>query len=258
MVARTVQGAMGEAVRTGFGLIEDGGTAIVEMAMASGLALVEERDAWNATHVWDRGVDRRRGPGGCGGDPGGGRAVGDDRRWRGGDRGDRGHRGDRKAKIGELCDVRTTWEDAPKVFGPQKGADDGVIKRLERRLDGLAQHAAEGPAGGRRRPVRAGGLEWWAVGEYGEALEPGRRSCSMRWTSTSGCAGGERSDRRGKLEVQMLQGKLVGDIGARTRQAGVPLHAIRAHDALDGFGKLTIDLQMVQEARTSRNSKQAG
>ena len=35
----------------GFGLIEDGGTAIVEMAMASGLGLVaeDERDAWEAS-----------------------------------------------------------------------------------------------------------------------------------------------------------------------------------------------------------------
>ena len=28
-----------------------------------------------------------------------------------------------KAKIVVLCDVRTVFEDAPKVFGPQKGAD---------------------------------------------------------------------------------------------------------------------------------------
>src|SRR4051794_33961504 len=50
LIAKTVVGPKGEAVRTGFGLIEDGGTAIVEMAMASGLALMgEELDAWGAT-----------------------------------------------------------------------------------------------------------------------------------------------------------------------------------------------------------------
>ena len=36
-------------VRTGFGLVEDGGTAIVEMAMASGLGLVAETSATPGT-----------------------------------------------------------------------------------------------------------------------------------------------------------------------------------------------------------------
>src|SRR6188768_1526167 len=50
LVARTVTGPLGAPVNTGFGLIEDGGTAIVEMAMASGLALVgDEKDAWGAS-----------------------------------------------------------------------------------------------------------------------------------------------------------------------------------------------------------------
>src|SRR3954465_5063510 len=51
LVARTVTGPLGAPVKTGFALIEDGGTAIVEMAMASGLSLVdpEERDAWAAS-----------------------------------------------------------------------------------------------------------------------------------------------------------------------------------------------------------------
>ena len=52
----------------------------------------------------------------------------------------------------------------------------------------------------------------------------------------------------GRLDEQTLEGKLVGEIGTRTRQAGVPLHAIVGTDALDGFGKRIIDLQVVQEA----------
>jgi hypothetical protein len=47
----------------------------------------------------------------------------------------------------------------------------------------------------------------------------------------------------GKLDEQTLQGKLVGEIGTRARQAGVPLHAIVGRDALDAFGKRIIDLQ---------------
>src|SRR4051794_7634212 len=49
LIARTVQGPLGAPVKTGYALIEDGGTAIVEMAMASGLALMEEKDPWNAS-----------------------------------------------------------------------------------------------------------------------------------------------------------------------------------------------------------------
>src|SRR4051794_5017263 len=42
---------LGRPVRAGFALLEDGGTALVEMAAASGLGLVaeDERDAWAAS-----------------------------------------------------------------------------------------------------------------------------------------------------------------------------------------------------------------
>src|SRR3954452_14272951 len=51
LVGVEVQDPLGRAVRAGFGLVEDGGTAIVEMAAASGLGLVaeHERDAWAAS-----------------------------------------------------------------------------------------------------------------------------------------------------------------------------------------------------------------
>ena len=58
--------------------------------------------------------------------------------------------------------------------------------------------------------------------------------------------------------TQTLEGKLVGEIGTRTRQAGVPLHAIVGTDALDGFGKRMIDLQLVQEATDLPELEAAG
>ena len=63
-----------------------------------------------------------------------------------------------------LCDVRTAWEDAPSVFGPQKGADARTLRRLEKRLDELAARAPmfdESPAdqmmssAGRQGPFKA-------------------------------------------------------------------------------------------------------
>src|ERR1700759_2522224 len=51
LVAAEVQDPLGRPVRAAFALLEDGGTALVEMAAASGLDLVaeDERDAWAAS-----------------------------------------------------------------------------------------------------------------------------------------------------------------------------------------------------------------
>src|ERR671939_795577 len=51
VVAAEAHDPLGRPLRTGFALVEDGGTAIVETAAASGLGLVaeEERDAWAAS-----------------------------------------------------------------------------------------------------------------------------------------------------------------------------------------------------------------
>jgi glycerate kinase len=62
----------------------------------------------------------------------------------------------------------------------------------------------------------------------------------------------------GALDEQTLQGKLVGEIGTRTRQAGVPLHAIVGTDRLDAFGKRMIDLMRVLEATTLQEMEAAG
>src|SRR5215203_5342712 len=46
-----VRDPLGRPVQAQFGLVEDGGTAVIEMASASGLGLVavQERDAWAAS-----------------------------------------------------------------------------------------------------------------------------------------------------------------------------------------------------------------
>ena len=255
-----MQGPLGKPVNTGFGLVEDGGTAIVEMAMASGLGLVDEdeRDAWAAT-TYGTGeliaAAAKAGAqvilvavGGSATTDGGAGAL----------EAIEAAGGIGKAKIVVLTDVRTTFEDAPKVFGPQKGADEAMIKRLEKRLDEFGATTPEGPARRpddrrRRRPLRR------AVGAHGAALEPGAPfvldalDFDERMKASRAVVTGE-----GKLDDQTLQGKLVGEIGTRARQAGVPLHAIVGTDALDGFGKRMIDLQMVQEATNLEEMEAAG
>jgi glycerate 2-kinase len=256
--AVTVRGPLGAPVNTGFGLVEDGGTAIVEMAMASGLGLVAEKDAWNATTYGTGQLIAAAAQAGAAVIL---VAVGGSATTDGGagaieaieEAGGIGH-----AKIVVLCDVRTPFEDAPKVFGPQKGADPELVTKLEGRLDALARTLPKDPRG---VPMTggAGGLSGGLWAQYGAALEPGAPfvldalDFDERMRASRAVVTGE-----GKLDEQTLQGKLVGEIGTRTRQAGVPLHAIVGTDRLDGFGKRMIDLQMVQEATNIEELEAAG
>ena len=256
--AVTVRGPLGAPVNTGFGLVEDGGTAIVEMAMASGLGLVAEKDAWNAS-TYGTGeliaAAAQAGAavilvavGGSATTDGGAGAI----------EAIEAAGGIGRAQIVVLCDVRTPFEDAPKVFGPQKGADAPMIARLEARLDELAQTLPKDPRGVPMTGA-AGGLGGGLWAQYGAKLEAGAPfvldalDFDERMREARAVVTGE-----GKLDEQTLQGKLVGEIGTRTRQAGVPLHAIVGTDQLDGFGKRMIDLQMVQEATNLEELEQAG
>jgi glycerate kinase len=260
LIAVEVTGPLGKPVRTGFGLVEDGGTAIVEMAMASGLGLVDEdeRDAWAATTYGTGELIAAAAQAGAqvilvavGGsatsDGGAGALQAIE---------DKGGIG--TAKIVVLTDVRTPFEDAPKVFGPQKGADEAMIKRLEQRLDEFAQTLPKDPRGVPMTGA-AGGLSGGLWAAHGAALEPGAPfvldalDFDERMKASRAVVTGE-----GKLDDQTLQGKLVGEIGTRARQAGVPLHAIVGADAMDGFAKRIIDLQMVQEATNLEEMEAAG
>ena len=245
-----VRGPLGTPVQAQFGLVEDGGTAVLEMASASGLGLVpeDERDAWAAStygtgELICAAVDAGAevivlGVGGSATTDGGAGAI--EAIEAGG--------GLRGARIVVLTDVRTPFERAPAVFGPQKGADAAMVARLERRLDALA---AELPRDPRGVPLTgaAGGLSGGLWAAFGAQLEPGAPfvldalDFDARMRAARAVVTGE-----GKLDEQTLEGKLVGEIGTRTRQAGVPLHAIVGTDRLDPFGKRIIDLQVVQEA----------
>jgi glycerate kinase len=250
VVAAEAHDPLGRELRGCFGLVEDGGTAIVETATASGLSLVaeDERDAWAASTYGTGELIAAAaqagaaviivGVGGSATTDGGAGALEaiEDAGGLGG------------ARLVVLCDVRTPFELAPRVFGPQKGADPAMVRRLERRLDALASSWPRDPRG---VPMTgcAGGLSGglWAV--LGAVLEPGAPwvldalDFDRRMRAARAVVTGE-----GRLDEQTLQGKLVGEIGTRARQAGVPLHAIVGSDRLDAFGKRMIDLMRVIEA----------
>ncbi|MDP9386240.1 MAG: glycerate kinase, partial [Actinomycetota bacterium] len=105
----------------------------------------------------------------------------------------------------------------------------------------------------------AGGLSGGLWAAHGARLEPGAAwvldelGFSARMRGARAVITGE-----GRLDAQTLEGKAVGEIGQRTRQGGVPLHAIVGEDALDAFGKRMIDLQRVLEATTLDAIEAAG
>jgi len=254
-----VQDPLGREIDAGYGLIEGGGTALVEMAAASGLSLVDEseRDAWAAStygtgQLIADAVERGAqvilvAVGGSATTDGGAGAL----------QAIEAAGGLRGARLVVLCDVQVPWERCAEVFGPQKGADAELVERLAKRLDELADTFPRDPRGVPMTGAAgglAGGL--WAVHEA--ALEPGAPfildalGFDDRMRASRAVVTGE-----GKLDEQTLQGKLVGEIGTRTRQAGVPLHAIVGADALDGFGKRMIDLQVVTEATTLEEVERA-
>ena len=260
LVGVEVQDPLGRDIRAGFGLVEDGGTAIVEMASASGLGLVaeDERDAWAASTYGTGQLIVAAAEAGAqvilvavGGsattDGGAGalEAIAD-------------HGGVRGAQIVVLTDVRTVFEDAPKVFGPQKGADRDMVVKLRERLEQLAATLPRDPRGVPMTGA-AGGLSGGLWAAHGAKLEAGAPfvldalDFDARMRASRAVVTGE-----GKLDEQTLEGKLVGEIGTRARQAGVPLHAIVGTDALDPFGKRIIDLQRTLVATTLEELEAAG
>ena len=230
------------------------GVAVVEMAAASGLGLVDpgERDPVAATTYGtgelimaavQAGADVvHLGVGGSATTDGGAGALEAIR--------DAGGLGG--ARILVLTDVRTPFEHAARVFGPQKGADPDAVARLTRRLNSQARRFRRDPRGVPMTGA-AGGLSGGLWAELGAELLPGAQfvldavDFDRRMRAARAVVTGE-----GKLDQQSLAGKLVSEISTRARQAGVPCHAIVGTRELDSFGVRMLDLQAVLEASTPR------
>jgi glycerate 2-kinase len=246
---------LGRPIEATFGLIGAGTRkpiGVVEMAAASGLHLVDPRER-DPVRASTRGTGELIaaalasgartvyvGVGGSATTDGGAGAIGAIER--GGGLGD--------ARLVVLCDVRTPFEDAARVFAPQKGARPADVKRLTRRLAQLARGWERDPRGVPMTGAAgglAGGL--WAV--FGAELVPGAAfildavDFDRRMRQARAVVTGE-----GRLDEQSLAGKLVSEIATRARQAGVPCHAIVGRRDLDTFGLRVLDLQAVLEAST--------
>jgi glycerate kinase len=62
----------------------------------------------------------------------------------------------------------------------------------------------------------------------------------------------------GSLDRQTLEGKAVGELATRCRQAGVACHAVVARDDLEPFDARILDLESVAEATTLEEIEVAG
>ncbi|MGI9082109.1 MAG: glycerate kinase family protein [Thermoleophilaceae bacterium] len=254
----TVHDPLGRPVEACFAILSDGVTGVVESAQASGLGLVaeSERDPIAAS---TRGTGELIAAAAAAGADTvlvtvGGSATTD------------GGAGALQAleesgvspRLTVLCDVRTTWEDAAGTFGPQKGADGEEVRKLEYRLDRLAEVAPRDPRGVPMTGA-AGGLAGGMWAQRGARLVPGAAfvleaiGFDSRMRESAFAVTGE-----GSLDHQTLQGKAAGEVATRCRQAGVACHAIVGRNRLEPFEARILDLSTVAEATTLAELDQRG
>jgi glycerate kinase len=232
-VAR-VTGPLGDAVDAEWGVLPSG-MAVVEMARASGLALVAGRN--DPLRASTRGtgeliaVARRVGfrrvivaVGGSATTDGGLAAV-ETLGW-----------SLQGMEVTVACDVESAFLDAARIYGPQKGATSAQVALLTRRLELLADQyrkrtgfdvttmASAGAAGG-----LAGGLA-----AIGAQLVPGFEAVAeavgleTAFDGASLVVTGE-----GKLDASSLEGKVVGGVLAWAAELGVPHVAVIAGQVTD-------------------------
>lgn len=250
-----VKGPMGDPVEVPFGLTATGrrgATAVVEAAAASGFHLMaeSERDPVKASTfgtgqliaaALEAGAQTVIvGAGGTATTDGGSGSIEALRRAGGVPQG---------ARLVVLCDVRTSFEDAARLFAPQKGATPDQVRRLTRRLHSLARRFGNRDPRGRPLTGAAGGLSGGLWAAFGAELVPGASHVldaigfEERLRRARAVVTGE-----GRLDQQSLAGKAISEVATRARQSGVPCHAIVGSSALDRFGMRILDLQAVLEA----------
>jgi glycerate 2-kinase len=254
-----VTGPLGDRVDAQWALLSDG-TAIVEMARASGLALVEPRN--DPLRASTRGTGEliaaalragaRHVVVGVGGSAttDGGLAAVDALGWS-----LAGH------DVTVACDVATVFLEAATVYGPQKGATPAQVSLLTRRLARLADEYRSrtgvdvtsleggGAAGG-----LAGGLA-----AIGARLEPG-------FDVVARAAGLDRALERadlvvtgeGRLDRTSFEGKVVGGVLEWAADEGVDRRAVIVGQATpEGRDELSV-LGDVQLLTLTERAWQAG
>ena len=243
---------LGRPIEAGYALLRDGTEAVIEVAAASGLGLVDppERDPERAssagtgeliTAAAQAGARRILVAAGGSATTDGGRGAIDAIEAAGG-------LGDARLEV--LCDTSVPFERAAEVFAPQKGAAPEQVERLSSRL---AAEAGALPRDPRGRPMTgaAGGLSGGLWASFGAHLVPGAAfvlgvvGFDRRLEQAEAVITGE-----GRLDAQSREGKLTGEIARRCRAARVPCHAVVGRAALERDEAAGLGFSSVMEAGT--------
>ena len=225
-----VTGPLGGPVEAAWRL--DGSTAVIEMALASGLVLAGGQEGNRALDATTAGTGElirlaveqgaRRVLVGLGGsattDGGLGalRAMGSPARYRGVD-------------LVVACDVRTSFIAAAEVFGPQKGASPAEVGFLRRRLEFLAQTYERDygvAVGDLSRAGAAGGLAG-GLAAIGATLVDGVDLVADELVLDELVNGVDLVvSGEGHLDASSFEGKVVGGVAAHATALGVPLFVV--------------------------------
>lgn len=233
----------------GIGLVEDGGTALVELhgvldadAASSAAAgeLLLAADATGAEVVIAGTGDLVAADGGAGAVE----AIADG--------------GGLRARLVLLCDVRTPVERVAEALAASGELERSRAQALGRQLDALAERLPRDPRGmafGGAGGGLAGAL-WAACDarlEGGAAFVLGQLDADARMRAARAVIVGE-----GRLDLGTLAGKAPGELATRARQTGVPCFAAVGSRTLDAFGARILDLQVVEEAGDAGALEAAG
>jgi len=229
-----VTGPLGQRVTAEYGVLPDG-TAVVEMARASGLALVSgRRDPLRAS---TRGTGEliaaaiRGGAArvivGVGGSAttDGGLAALEALGWSLGG-----------AEVTVACDVTTSFVDAARIYGPQKGASAAQVELLSRRLARLADEY-ESRTGVDVRQLEGGGAAGGLAGGLavlGAHLEPGFEVVAHAAGLDAAIAGADLVvTGEGRVDATSFSGKVVGGVLEWAAEEGVPHLGVIAGQVTD-------------------------
>jgi glycerate kinase len=146
------------------------------------------------------------------------------------------------------CDVRTRWEDAARVFGPQKGADPAAVGVLSERLARLAGELPRDPTGVPLTGCGGGlsGALWAAIDAElvpGAALVLDELGLDRLLADAALVVTGE-----GRLDAQTGEGKLVAEVSRRARAAGTRCVAVVGRNELSAPEAAELGLDLVLEA----------
>lgn len=230
----TVTGPLGDPVEAAW-VVLTGGLGVVEMARASGRALVAGRNdplraSTRGTGELIRAAARagiRRMVVGVGGSAttDGGLGALDALGW-----------SLQGLEVIVACDVTTRFLDAARVYGPQKGASAAQVALLTRRLERLAQQYLDrtgaevtGQPGGGAAGGLAGGLA-----AIGARLEPGFEVVARAGGLEEAMAGARLVvTGEGRLDLTSLDGKVVGGVLGYAAAECVPHCAVIAGQVTD-------------------------